>query len=231
MSSTQTQEQIGITTPITKGSLSPPSVMINRAHTGTTTRYAFGSQGKLGEKTTQAPMSPDPEHFYQKNAGSNTTSTPNLNPHDRNSPEFTAFLAALTTSAANTPRVPTLELPEAGPSTAAPPLCVGRSRPRTRPQTSAAPVQAVPEADSTPASIPAPPSQKPLLCNQIDIRHINQPDAPLPTQADLPAPTQPAPPPHRLHQHPTMDPEQIMQALAALTNGLATLTTNVNWFI
>lgn len=85
-SSTQTQELIGMTTLITEGSLSPPSVTSSRAHTGTTTRYASRSQGKLGKKMTQAPTSPDPEHSYQKNAGLNTTSTPSQNLRDRSSP-------------------------------------------------------------------------------------------------------------------------------------------------
>lgn len=114
-------------------------------------------------------------------------------------PEFTAFLAALTESAANTPQVPTLELPEAGPSTAAPPLRVGQSRPQTYLQTPAAPVQTVPKANPTPASVPAPPPQESVLRDQIDVRHVDQPHAPPPTQADLPALTQLAPPPHRLH--------------------------------
>lgn len=72
-------------------------------------------------------------------------------------PEFTAFFAALTASATNTPQVPTLELSEAGPSTAAPPLHVGRSsRLHTCSQTSTVPVQTVPKANPTPTSILAP---------------------------------------------------------------------------
>lgn len=51
-SSTQTQEPIGITTPIVKESPSPPSVTNNHAHISTTIEYASGSQGKLGEKMT-----------------------------------------------------------------------------------------------------------------------------------------------------------------------------------
>lgn len=51
-------------------------------------------------------------------------------------PEFTAFLAALTALAMNIPRVPTLELLEPGPSTAAPSLHVEQcSQPHTHPQT------------------------------------------------------------------------------------------------
>lgn len=50
-SSMQTQELIGMTTPIIKESLSLPSVTSNCAHIGTTTKYAFGPQGNSEEKT------------------------------------------------------------------------------------------------------------------------------------------------------------------------------------
>lgn len=81
-SSTQTQEPISTTTPIIGKSPSPPSATNNRAHTGTITKYASGSQGKLGEKTTRASTSPDPKHFYPKSVGLNTTNTPSLNLHN-----------------------------------------------------------------------------------------------------------------------------------------------------
>lgn len=57
MSLTQTQELTGTTTPKQKSTLKSPSVMNNCVHIGTMTKYAFGSQGKLGEKTIRASTS------------------------------------------------------------------------------------------------------------------------------------------------------------------------------
>lgn len=77
--------------------------------------------------------------------------------------------------------------------------------------------------------MPVPP--QPILCGQIDVRHVDQSHALLPPQADLPAPSQQAPLPSHICQHPTMDPAQVMQALATLTHNPVTLTDNVNQFI
>lgn len=130
-------------------------------------------------------------HVIRKQILATEECWPEHNQHPRSNfpkPEFTAFLTALTASAPNTPRVPILKLTKAGPSTAAPSLRVRRSSwPHTRLQTLAAPFQAIPKANPTSTPVPALAFQQSLLQDQVDVRHVNQPTAPPPTQADVPA--------------------------------------------
>lgn len=87
------------------------------------------------------------------------------------------------------------------------------------------------KANPASASIPTSAPPQPLLRDQVDVRYVNQPDAPPPTQAYIQAPTQQTPPPPHIHQYPEIDLAQVMQALYTLTQGLATLIDNVNRFI